>query len=251
MAGRHHAPMSWSRLGGQVRAIRLRSAMRQADVARRAGLSRSVVSLIERGRVERMSVGSVEAVVGALGARVDPRLLWHGPELDRLTDAAHAALSAAVKRRLERWGWLVRVEVSFNHYGDRGRIDLLAWHPIAEVVVVVEIKTGLADVQALLGAMDVKTRIAPRLVAGFGAPARSVVPAIVFLENRTSRRRVASLDGLFSRYELRGRDAIGWARRPTASQATSGLLWFQSLSDSRLSRVSGLRVRKRAAGTLS
>ncbi len=239
--------MSWSRLGGQVRVIRLRSALRQADVARRAGLSRSTVSLLERGRAERLSVGAVEAVVGALGARLDARLIWRGPELDRLTDAGHAALSASVKRRLERWGWLVRVEVSYNHFGERGRIDLLAWHPITRSALVIEIKTSLADVQALLGSMDAKTRIGPRLLAGDRA--RSVVPAIVFLEDRTTRRHLSALDDLFSQYALRGRDAIGWARRPTGVTVPSGILWFQSVSNVRVVRVSGQRVRKRQTGT--
>jgi transcriptional regulator with XRE-family HTH domain len=82
--------MSWVRLGRQMRAIRLRSRLRQTDVARLAHVSRSAVSLIELGRAERLSVRVVESVVAGLGARLDARLLWHGPELDRLMDAAHS-----------------------------------------------------------------------------------------------------------------------------------------------------------------
>jgi transcriptional regulator with XRE-family HTH domain len=220
--------------------------MRQADVAHRAGISRSAVSLLERGLADHMSIASVEAVAGALGARVEPRLLWHGPELDRLMDATHAAVSASVKRRLERWGWLVRVEVSYNHYGERGRVDLLAWHSGANVVLVIEIKTSLADVQALLGSLDVKARLGPRLVGAQAGTAPSVVPAIVFLEDRTTRRHVARLNDLFSRYDRRGREAIAWARRPaTTGGVPSGLLWFESLSNARGVRVSGQRVRIR------
>ena len=238
--------MSWSRLGNQIRAVRLRSAMRQADVARRAGVSRSAVSLLERGLADGMSIASVEAVTGALGARVDARLLWHGPELDRLVDASHAAVSASVKKRLERWGWLVRVEVSYNHYGERGRVDLLAWHSGANVVLVIEVKTSLADVQALLGSLDVKARLGPHLVGAHRATSPSVVPGIVFQEDRTTRRRIALLSGLFSRYDVRGRDALKWARRPTGAGSTpNGLLWFESLSNARGVRISGQRVRIR------
>lgn len=239
--------MTWSRLGRQLRAIRLRLGLRQADVAARASVSRSAVSLVERGLVERLSVSVVQAVIHALDARLEPRLLWHGPDLDRLMDAGHAALSAAVKRRLESWGWLVRVEVSYNHYGDRGRIDLLAWHSARRVVLVIEIKTSLADVQALLGSLDVKTRIAVKLATRFGWQVDRVLPAIVFSEDRSTRRHVFQLEGLFDRYNLRGRTAITWLRGTTADdRSLSGLMWFAKLSNACVVRISGQRVRKPA-----
>ena len=34
--------------------------------------------------------GPIEAILGALGARLDVRVLWNGPELERLLDAGHA-----------------------------------------------------------------------------------------------------------------------------------------------------------------
>jgi len=152
-----------------------------------------------------------------------------------------------VKRRLERWGWAVRVEVSYNHYGERGRIDLLAWHPVSRIALVVEIKTSLADVQALLGSVDTKARIAAGLVRRFGWSVDRVVPAIVFLEDRTTRRHLARLDALFDRFELRGRSAVTWARRPLASGPhLSGVMWLQKLTNAGVVRVSGQRVRKSA-----
>jgi len=240
------AGMNWMRLGRTARAIRLRLGLRQVDVSARAKVSRSVVSIIERGRTERLSIGTLEAVLAVLGARLESKLLWQGTELDRLIDAGHAALAASVKERLERWSWHVRVEVSYSHYGERGRIDLLAWHPVAHVLLVVEIKTDLVDVQALLGSMDVKVRLAPRLAERFGWPVSRVVPAIVFIEDRTTRRRLDRLSSLFDRYSLRGQAAIGWARRPAAAAAhPSGVMWFRSLPNARVVRISGQRVRIR------
>jgi hypothetical protein len=46
-------------------------------------------------------------------------------------------LFASIKERLDRWGWVVRVEVTFNRFGDRGRIDLLAWNPRLAILLVV------------------------------------------------------------------------------------------------------------------
>lgn len=238
--------MNWVRLGRQARAIRLRQGLRQQDVGMRARMSRSAVSLVERGQVESLTVRRVEAVLAALGVRLDGRLFWSGTDLDRLMDAGHAALAASVKQRLEAWGWIVRVEVSYNHFGERGRIDLLAWHPVARVLLVVEIKTDLVDVQALLGGMDTKARLGPRIAEPFGWQVGHVVPAIVFLEDRTTRRRLAQLVGLFDRYALRGQPAISWVRRPLGVQnPPSGLLWFRSLPNARVVRIGGQRDRLR------
>jgi transcriptional regulator with XRE-family HTH domain len=236
-------------MGHLVRVLRRRRGWRQTDLAARAGVHRSVVSLIERGQLDRITLATLRRVLGALEVRMDLRPLWHGPQLDRLLDAGHAEMCAAWKRRLERWGWIVRIEVSFNRYGERGRIDLLAWHPVLRILLVVEIKTALVDLQELLGTLDVKTRNARHVAAGLGWPAPLlVVPAILFREDRTTRRRLAQLDPLFDRFALRGRAAIAWLHRP--SGRPDGLL---ILSDStpagggRVSRGGPERVRVQRA----
>lgn len=222
--------------------LRVRAALTQSMLATRAGVGRQAVSLLERGHARRLRLGVVEAVLGALDARLDLRLLWNGPELDRLIDAGHAALGSAVKRRLERWGWRVRVEVSYSRYGERGRIDLLAFHAATGVLLVVELKTELVDVQALLGSLDAKARLARHVAEGFGWDVRAVVPAIVFAEHRTTRERLARVETLFDRYGLRGRAAITWLRRPTG--APSGLVWFTASAVGAAPRVRQ-RVRRR------
>lgn len=240
--------MGWMRLGRQLRAIRLRAIrlrarLTQAEVAAVAHVSRSAVSLLECGAAARLSVATMEAILHAVGARLRLQLLWNGTELDRMPDAGHAALAAAVKERLERWGWVVRVEVSFSRYGERGRIDLLAWHAATGILLVVELKTDLVDLQELLGLLDMKARLARSVAAPFGWPVRSVVPAIVFTEDRTTRRRLASLVPLFSRFDLRGRAAVSWLRAPTGR--STGLLWLTQLSTARVVRIGGQRVRRR------
>jgi transcriptional regulator with XRE-family HTH domain len=235
----------WSVFGRHLRAIRLRRGLRQADVARMAGVSRSVVSLLERGRTGHVAIGTAEAVLAVLGARLDARIRWDGTDLDRLLDANHAALATATKARLERWAWAVRPEVTFSKYGERGRIDLLAWHPATRMLLVVELKTDLVDIQALLGSMDTRVRLAPELARRLGWSVAAVVPAVVFLEDRTTRRRLGHHIGLFDRFSLRGQPAITWVRRPASARAPTGVLWFTSLPNARVVRISGQRVRIR------
>lgn len=216
--------------------------MTQAAVGRRAGVSRQAVSLLETGKAVRLRLGVILSIVEALGARFDGRLLWNGPELDRLVDARHAELTAMLKRRLEMWGWMTRVEVSFNRYGERGRIDLLAYHPLFRLLLVVEVKTFMADVQDLLGSVDQKARLATFIASRFGWEVVGVVPMIVFEENATTRRRLARLDALFDGFPLRGRAATAWLRRP-ADPAPRGLLFLTAVPAHQARRLGQLRVR--------
>jgi transcriptional regulator with XRE-family HTH domain len=100
--------------------------MRQADVATVAGVSQSVVSSAESGRLAGLSVEMARRLLAAVGARLELRVSWEGAALDRLLDQRHAALVEIVARRLRLRGWTVVAEVSFSHFGDRGSIDLLA-----------------------------------------------------------------------------------------------------------------------------
>lgn len=243
--------MNDTQLGAAIRLLRYRRGLRQADVAQRAGMSRSIVSMVERGKASELSVTMVRRVAGVLALPLGWDLGWKRADLDRLRDARHAALQNEFKRLLERHGWEVRAEVSFNRYGERGRIDLLARQPLAHVLLVVEIKSSIVDVQDLLGALDVKERVARAMAREMGWVAAPAVPGVVIAEGSTARRRVAAHGALFARFALRGQGALAWLRKPTGRP--DGLLIFTGLSDSNgvaASRAGRQRVRLRRA-TLS
>lgn len=218
-----------------------------------AGVSRQVVQRIEWGRWSGIPVDKVERVAAALGARLQVGLTWHGEQLDRLVDAGHAELQNTVGTMLRAAGWLVAVEVSFNH-GDRGRYDILAFHPATRIVLVVEIKTAIGDVQATLGVLDVKVRLARRVAEeqGWEQPVVAI-PALVIAGERQQHRLVAAHDALFARFATRARTARAWVRRP--SVGVSGLLMYVPLTNARLVGVRtatrGDRVRQSSRTTTS
>jgi hypothetical protein len=132
--------------------------------------------------------------------------LWGGQgDLDRLLDADHARLQDAWSRRKAAAAWEVWPEASFNHYGDRGRVDLLSFHPATAILDVTEIKTGIWDIGDLLGRLDIKLRIAPMLAADRGWRPSHIVPSLVVAEGRTARRRIADHAALFAGFDVRGR----------------------------------------------
>lgn len=215
------------RVGLIVRTLRRRRGWSQAELGTRARTSRFTVSRIERDLLTGVALDAIDRVVGALGARLRLEVDWHGERLDRLLDERHARLQEEIAALLAAAGWLIRTEVSFNHYGDRGRYDVIAFHPVARLVLVVEVKTVIGDVQATVGRLDVKVRVAPIVAAELGWRPEAVVPLLVIAEGGAQRRTVVDHAALFGRLSVRGHAALGWLQRPAGP--VSGLLLFRKL----------------------
>jgi transcriptional regulator with XRE-family HTH domain len=174
--------------GRIVRDLRISRGLRQEDVASRAGLSRKTVSRLERGLIDAMTVASLRAISRALGMTSIVSLGWRSPEVDRLRDRLHSAMVEQMASILSATDWQTKVEHSFNHFGERGSIDILAWHPACHTLLIVEIKTRLWDIQDLLSTMDKKRRLMPGLVArDFGWKVRTVGALLVLPEMSTHR----------------------------------------------------------------
>src|SRR4051812_43668161 len=153
------------RLGIRFRALRQRAGLRQRDIAARSGRSQTVISKIERGRASQVLLGNLVRVASELDAELVVSLRWRGGDLDRLVDERHARLVGAVVELLGLTGWRVQPEVSYSVYGERGSIDVLAWHAGRRLLLVVEVKTDLVSVEETLRKHDEKTRLASRIAA--------------------------------------------------------------------------------------
>jgi transcriptional regulator with XRE-family HTH domain len=213
-----------------LRATRRRRGWTQAQLGNRLRISRSEVSRWERSDLDECSVQDVQRWATALGAHLAIELRVDGER--PLADARHAEIQDWAVRLLRNAGWEVQAEASFNHYGDRGRIDVLAYHAGARAQLVIEIKTRIEDAQELLGRLDVKKRVAPVIARERGWQPRTVVPAVFVAESTTARRRIATHAALFEPLSLRARDAVAWLRQPAAAPPP-GILAFVSPSKSR------------------
>ena len=163
-----------------------------------------------------MAFATLHAVGLALGADVELLVRWHGEALDRLLDEAHAAVVDAVVRMFRDAGWEVAIEASFAVGGERGSIDVFAWHPATEIVAVVEVKSVIPDSQATLFGLDRKVRVAPIVARERGWTCRGVARVLVVGEGRTSRRRVERHSETFeAALPTRGRAFARWLVAPT------------------------------------
>jgi transcriptional regulator with XRE-family HTH domain len=232
------------RIGLSLRALRIRRGWRQLDVAIRAGVSRGTVSNLERGLLARTSLDALIRVAAATGADVDVRVRWRGEQLDRLLDEGHARLADAMAARLRQVGWTVGLEVTFSIWGERGSVDVLAYHPSTGTVLVIEVKTIVPDFQAMVATLDRKARLAPEIAGDRGWACREVGRLLVIEEGSTSRDRIGRLGAAVGAvFPNRGPFVRSWLRAP--SGGLSGLLFVRSATAAGLPRSATGRQRVR------
>jgi transcriptional regulator with XRE-family HTH domain len=213
--------MDDQRVGSAIRAIRLRRRLRQADVARTAGVSTATVSRLERGHLSAFTVETIRAVAKALDIRLDLAPRWRAGDLDRLLNARHSRLHELVARSFRDLpGWVAEPEVSFAFYGERGVIDILAWHPARQMLLVIELKSDIADINELVGTVDRKRRLAVEVaiergwISHGGAPP-SVSVWVIVADGHTNRRRVQGHGSMLrAAFPSDGRSMTGWLQDP-------------------------------------
>jgi hypothetical protein len=210
-----------------------------------------------------MTLETIVRVARALEIQVDVVARWRAEGLDRLLDEAHAEIVETLVRRYTAAGWQVAVEVSFAIGGERGSVDVLAFHPGTRIVAVNEVKSVVPDVQAMIHGLDRKSRVARALAAERGWDPLVVSRYLVIGEDRTARRRVAQHDALFTAaFPVRGRAALASIDNPgranvgsspvgpgpvAAGRGTSGLIFLSTSHRMVANRPAGGRYRVRSS----
>jgi hypothetical protein len=186
-----------------------------------------------------------------LGARFDGNVLWRGGELERLMDERHSLLDDHSAGIYRHDGWETLPEVTFQHFGERGSIDLLCLHPGTRSAAVNEMKSDIPSVEETHRRHDVKVRLAARIVEErFGWRPLIVARILVLPEESRRRRIVESRASVFrAAYPATSREIRAWIREPSGPMAG---IWFLSPTDEeRRNRVPGgaRRIRLASART--
>ncbi|HEV8546003.1 MAG TPA: hypothetical protein VGQ64_06895 [Candidatus Limnocylindrales bacterium] len=126
-------------------------------------------------------------------------------------------------------------------------MDILAWHPGERILLIIEVKATLTDLQDLLASLSRKVRVVPRIVREQrGWEARHVAQIIVVADSTANRsvlrRHAATFDAAFP---ARSREARSWVKRPSSALAA---VWFLSTTAlGGITSTSRTRVRQRGA----
>ncbi|MGH2382304.1 MAG: helix-turn-helix domain-containing protein [Candidatus Limnocylindria bacterium] len=236
------------RLGSVFRAVRIRKGWRQVDVATAAKVSQAMISRIERGRVRGVSLAALMQVAEALEIRIDVLPRWRGGDLDRMLNAGHAALHQRVARMFAGTPWLLAPETTFAVYGERGVIDILAFHPPTGALLIIELKTDLVDVQQLMTAADRYRRLAPRVARERGWNVRSIGVWVALRDTRTNRRRVGEhADILRLAFPGDGRSVRRWSRSPDGPMSALSFIPDEAGRPGAATSSGVRRVRRRRA----
>ncbi len=225
-------------LGRIVRSTRLSLRRTQGAVGAACGLSQPEISRIEHGRRPGMSLRTVGAVCDAL--EIQAAWLFRPPFVagaatsrptapirrpGRQQDAGHARCNAYVRRRLERLGWEVALEVEIVLGRTHGWIDTLAFHAPSATVLVGEIKTELHDIGDVQRTVAWYQREARRAAERLGWRSRRIETCVFVLCTDESDARIsANREILAQAFPVRSRRMRRWLEDPSSPTGGAGAL---------------------------
>jgi transcriptional regulator with XRE-family HTH domain len=223
------------RFGRGLRELRRRRKWRQVDLAAVARVSRQFVSKVERGLLEGADLARIRRIADALGVRVQFTIIGDGGEIDRLIDRGHARLHELAARMFRALPeWISEPEVSFSIYGERGIIDVVAWHPVRRALLIIELKTSFVDISALIGAMDRRRRLARRIARERGWDPATVSVWVIVEDTPANHRTLARhATVLRSAFPVDGRTMRAWLRQPVRPVAALSFLSVSTVGGDR------------------
>jgi transcriptional regulator with XRE-family HTH domain len=192
------------RLARIARELRRRDGRTQFEIARATGLSIEMVRRIESEHASGVSLATIRALLAPYEARVRTSVWLNGADLDRILDQEHADGIERVIQVLRGWRWDTLPEVSYSEWGERGSMDILGAHP-AGVGVVVEVKADIGSTEEMNRSLDVKTRLAPKLIEErFGIRVATVGRLLVLPDQMRLRRLAARYSSTLDVHTQRG-----------------------------------------------
>lgn len=152
-------------LGAQVREARLRRRWTTERLATEAGISRTLVYLVERGG--QSTLETYARLGAALGLRLEAsfadRRVSGRPRGDE--DPVHSAIVEMLASRYSAQGRQVTADEPFQHYQFAGRADLAVIDLTGPDLLHHEVKTAIPNVGELAGAWNVKRQYLARALA--------------------------------------------------------------------------------------
>ena len=173
-----------------------------------------------------LPVSTIRNIAGVLGMGLELTARWRGADMERMLHAAHNALHETMARHFQTLTeWVAVPEVSYSIYGERGIIDVLAWHERTRSLLIIELKTLLVDPGELVGTMDRRVRLGMRIARDRGWSPTSVSSWVVLTDTRTNRRHVAGQEAMLrAAFPSDGREMRSWLESPSGRAAASSFV---------------------------
>jgi transcriptional regulator with XRE-family HTH domain len=216
-----------------ARDTRVRLRLTQREVADGAGVSRGYVARIERGTANP-SLAAVDRIGQALG--IESELTFRTPTIIGSTqrDVVHACCSSYVDRRLRSVGWWTAREIEIVSARSHGWIDILAFDPEDETLLVVEIKTRIDDLGSVERQLAWYGRSAGDVARRMGwTPRRIVIWLLVLSSDEVEAVLTRNAQLVRDRFPVRAREMLDWLAEPRRSTTGWGLALLDPTSKRR------------------
>jgi hypothetical protein len=119
-------------------------------------------------------------------------------------------------------------ELSYAIYGERGVVDIVAWHPGRRAILVIELKTDVVDVNQLIGKVGEKARLIREIVRDRGWDPLTVSTWVIVASGRTNRARLAAHRSVLqAAFPSSGRKIRAWLTNPVGSVAALSI-WTEA-----------------------
>jgi len=211
------------RIAETVRSTRRLRRWSQRRLALESGRSQSMIARIERAALPNLSLRHAVAVLAALG--IEPDLVLTAPRMaPPIRDRAHARCVEAVVRRLVRAGFLVATEMQIGGGRWLGYIDVLAMHPTARLLLVIEVKTEILDLGAIDRQLASYIDGAWSAAAGLGWRPRAATGVLLLLATEASEQILRAHRSLLATtFALRAHDLEPHVRGASGAVPARGL----------------------------
>lgn len=147
-------------------------------------------------------------------------------------------------------GWIALPEVSFVQDGHRGVIDIVAWHAASRVLLVIELKTRIVDINDLMATMDVRRRVAWQIAREHGWDPVAVGVWVVVAPGRSNARALSDhATVLRAKFPADGRSMRRWLSKPTGDIAALSFLPEVRVADLGRDPTTPRRVRRSSTST--
>ncbi len=184
--GRDRALELRRRFGSEVRIMRVGAGLTQRELGRRGGVTQSLVSQVERGRIEA-SLETMACLAAAAGGELAVRI--YPAEGVRLRDSGQMEVATLIAKEAHP-RWKRAYEVPVAPPPDRRAGDMVLDQP--SEVALVEIERGLADFQAQYRSAQLKRAA---LAEQLNRPVRLL---LAVTDTDAARRAVAPYPGLLA-----------------------------------------------------
>lgn len=158
---------AWLAFGVQVRDARIARRWSVAELADRAGVSRTATYLLEAGRTSTSE--TVARVASALGRRLEFNLIDPRRKADLRAslsgDPVHSIMGEFEARHLRPGGFGVGMDEPYQHFQFAGRADLVAWDLERAALLHIENRTRFPDFQEMAGSFNAKRAYLPAALA--------------------------------------------------------------------------------------